>query len=184
MAEKVYLKESNVTVTNARFVVSDQTYAMSGITSVKAAEKKPNVAPALIVGGLGVFMLFSGAVEAKIIGLFLIGLAIAWMLQVKHIVVLSSASGEVKAISSRYSDFIERIVAALNEAIIDIAAGESQNTMVRDQNFAQQSVKDTTQVIAPVVSEVCPYCNNDIAKSDTFCSNCGRQIFRPLQEKT
>lgn len=39
MAEKTFLDEGGVTVTNARFVVPAQTYAMSEITSVKSLDE-------------------------------------------------------------------------------------------------------------------------------------------------
>ena len=117
--EKVYLEEGGVTVTKARFIVPAQTHAMSGITSVKAAVDQPLKGPA-ILGGIGVLMMFAGEVGAVILGLLLIAGAILWFIKgKKHIVVLSSASGEAKAISSNNSDFIVRIIAALNEAIID-----------------------------------------------------------------
>lgn len=37
MDERVFLEENNIAVTNARFVVSGQTYAMSGIISVESS---------------------------------------------------------------------------------------------------------------------------------------------------
>lgn len=117
--EKVYFEEGSVTVTKARFIVPAQTYAMSGITSVKAAVDQPLKGPA-ILGGIGVLMMFSGEVGAIIFGLLLIAGAVLWFIKgVKHIVVLSSASGEAEAISNSNSGFIGRIIAALNEAIVD-----------------------------------------------------------------
>ena len=41
MAEQTFLNESGVTVTNTRFIVPAQTYAMSGITSVKSLRRDP-----------------------------------------------------------------------------------------------------------------------------------------------
>jgi len=117
--EKVYLEEGGVIVTKARFIVPAQTHTMSGITSVKAAVDQPLKGPA-ILGGIGVLMMFAGEVGAVIFGLLLIAGAILWFIKgKKHIVVLNSASGEAKAISSNNSSFIGRIIAALNEAIVD-----------------------------------------------------------------
>ncbi len=117
--EKVYLEEGSVTVTKTRFIVPAQTYTMSGITSVKAAVDQPLKWPA-ILGGIGVLMMFIGKAGAIILGLLLIAGAILWYIKgTKHIIVLSSASGEVKAISSYNLGFIGRVIAALNEAIID-----------------------------------------------------------------
>jgi len=117
--EKVYLEEGGVTVTKARFIVPAQTYAMSGITSVKAAFDQPLKGPA-ILGGIGVLALFTGEAGAIIIGLLLIAGAILWFIKgKKHIVVLSTASGEAEALSNSNSGFIGRIIAALNEAIVE-----------------------------------------------------------------
>ncbi len=117
--EKVYLEEGGVTVTKARFIVPAQTHAMSGITSVKAAVDQPLKGP-VILGGIGLLMMFSGEVGMVIFGLLFIVGAILWFIKgKKHIVVLSSASGEAKALSSSDSGFIGRIIAALNDAIVD-----------------------------------------------------------------
>ena len=40
MSEKVFFNENGYLVTNVRFEVPGQTYVMSGISSVKVAEKK------------------------------------------------------------------------------------------------------------------------------------------------
>jgi len=117
--EKVYFEEGSVTVTKARFIVPAQTYAMSGITSVKAAVDQPLKGPAILCG-IGLLMLFFGEVSLIVIGLLLIAGAIFWYIKgKKHIVVLSSASGEAEALSSTDASFIGRIIAALNDAIVD-----------------------------------------------------------------
>lgn len=116
--EKVYFEEGDVTVTKARFIVPGQTYAMSGITSVKAGFDQPLKGPA-ILGGIGVIGMFSGEVGAIIICLLLVAGAILWFIKgKKHIVILSSASGEAEALSSTNAGFIGRIIAALNDAIV------------------------------------------------------------------
>ncbi len=43
MEEKIFLNEGGVIVTSARFVVPSQTYAMSGVTSVKSYEEKSHL---------------------------------------------------------------------------------------------------------------------------------------------
>lgn len=116
MEENSFFDEGGVTVTNARFIVSAQTYAMSGITSVKSIKESPSIKGPIILCILGLF-LFK---EVPIGAIILVAIAIAWFIlnKPKYSVVLSSASGEAEALTSKDSDFISRIVNAINEAII------------------------------------------------------------------
>jgi hypothetical protein len=111
--EKVYLDEDGILVTSSRFVVPGETYAMSGITSVKGASKSTVVASLLI----GLFGLYMGTVHI-IYGALFIGAAALWYFQSKHMVVLTTASGASEALSSRDKDKIFRIIDALNDSII------------------------------------------------------------------
>ena len=116
MAETVFLSENNVQVTNARFIVSGQTYAMTGITSVKNAKQNPSRTLPIILGLIGLGLL--GA--APFAGILAIGIAVAIfvMSKSKHTVVLHTSGGQVEALSSTDTDHIVRIIAALNDAII------------------------------------------------------------------
>jgi len=119
MAEQTFLQESGVTVTSSRFVVPAQTYAMSGVTSIKSLKQSPSRKGSLILIGLGIiFMLFGG--KSIVGGLILAALGVLWWVlhKPKYAVVLSSASGEVEALSSKDAGFISRIVDALNKAIV------------------------------------------------------------------
>ncbi len=119
MAENTFLDEGGVTVTNARFIVPAQTYAMSGITSVKSLKHTPSIKGPVILCFIGLLSM-AGSKEAIIPALIFIAAGIAWFIlnKPKYSVVLSSASGEAEALTSKDSDFIFRIVKALNEAII------------------------------------------------------------------
>ena len=124
--EEKFLSEGNVLVTNARFVVNSQTYALSGVTSVKSLVETPdNVGP--IIGViLGFVMAISafgkGSVEWGLVAIGLVFVTVAglilWSQKPTHHLVLRTSSGEVRAISSRDGEFIVRVVAALNDAII------------------------------------------------------------------
>lgn len=117
--EKVYFDEGGVKVTNSRFIVPSQTYAMSGITSVKSVYTQPIKGP-VILGILGLIMLFVGNTGALIFGALLIAGAILWFIKgKKHFVLLSSSSGEAEALSSSNAAYIGKIVSALNEAIVE-----------------------------------------------------------------
>ena len=117
--EKIYFDEGNVKVTRARFIVPGQTHAMSGVTSVRASKNQPVKGPA-IMGGVGVLLLFGGEIGVMAFGALLIVGAVLWYLKgAEYIVVLSSASGEAEALSSKNADWIDRIINALNDAIVD-----------------------------------------------------------------
>ena len=120
---KVY-ENGDVLVTTTRFVVNGQTYAMNGVTSVKSFKKDPSRALPVIVGIIG-FIVFasgigSGSTIAAIFGLAL--LAGAWFLwksqSPEYSVRLATASGEASALSSKDQSYINQVVEALNNAIV------------------------------------------------------------------
>ncbi len=119
MEEKDFFNSENVSVTNARFIVRGQTYAMSGITSVKSFQDDPSRAGPIIMGIVGLLALVAGD-GGVVIGLIFIACAILWWIsqKKKFSVLLNTASGETEALTSHDRRFISRVVDALNEAII------------------------------------------------------------------
>ncbi|MEX8498939.1 DUF6232 family protein [Leptothrix ochracea] len=115
--EQVFLSENGVRITNIRFIVDSQTFAMSGITSVKPAEQKPSrVGPASLIG-LGIFLM--ATTEPKFGGFFVaIGAVWAALQKSTYHVALQTASGEAKALISKDPAWVQKVVFALNEAII------------------------------------------------------------------
>ena len=61
-----------------------------------------------------------GAVGCVVFGLLLIGGAVALLMKQKpeFSVLLSTASGKVKALASSDGDFISKVVSALNDAVV------------------------------------------------------------------
>lgn len=123
MAEETFLNEGGVQVTNARFVVPGQTYALSGVTSVSIHEKKPKRIGPIFLFIIGFFCLMgglSGSSGAFVAALVFIGLGVLWWISnsTKYAVRLMTASGESDALPSKDGAFIKRIVEALNNAII------------------------------------------------------------------
>jgi hypothetical protein len=116
MDEQVVLEEGNVKVTNSRFMVAGQTYAMNGVTSVEQFVQKPARVLPIMIGIFGVCAL-AGSV---VFGAILIAAAVAiWVIQKKTFsVLLSTASGKARALTSKDEQYISRVVAALNNAII------------------------------------------------------------------
>jgi hypothetical protein len=140
MQETTFVDENGYVVTNARFVTPSATYAMSGVQSIRILVENPNILlkyGLLILGGfwsLGLIMiplllillLFnpkSLGDGTSMIWAFL-GIIGAFMLlkyrnmKSKYILTLSLANSEVSAVVSHNSAFIQKLAAALNEAII------------------------------------------------------------------
>lgn len=119
MEEQTFLNEAGITVTKSRFIIPSQTYAMSGVTSVKTYEETPSRKGPIILIVIGAFALAGGKGTMVVALLFLVA-GIAWFLKQKstYHVLLSSASGEVKALSHQDSNWIGRVVSALNQSIV------------------------------------------------------------------
>jgi hypothetical protein len=123
--EREFYRSNLVTVTNSRFIVSGQTYAMSGVTSVKMSRKDPSYGGAVLMMIIGLVCLpiaFQGK-EAAVAWLGVLiflggGILYAMSLKPDFFVVLHSASGEVNALTSKDSGFVEAVIRAINDAII------------------------------------------------------------------
>ena len=119
MEERNFFNEGGVSVTNARFIAQGQTYAMSGVTSVKTFRKDPSRVGPIILGVVGLACLAGGgSASAFGIVLILVAGALFVLMKPEFSVLLSSASGEAKALSSKDGDFIGKVVSALNDAIV------------------------------------------------------------------
>ena len=136
--DTVFFSSGLLVVTKTRFVVGPQTFALSGITSVRAAMFPPDTLGRvlLIVIGvtfalvsLGFFLNLSASNWATTLGtgfLFaLIAAALFWgAVQHKkaqkntYAVILRTAGGEVMAYQSQDGDLMMLLTAALNQAIV------------------------------------------------------------------
>jgi hypothetical protein len=113
--EKVFFDERSVKVTSARFITLGKTHSMSGVTAVSSYIIKPNRKPPVILAVIGIIIvIFHWA------GAILIAGAVAWWFLQKNLysVMLSSASGNQDALTDNDEDFIQRVVTALNDAIV------------------------------------------------------------------
>ncbi len=116
--ENQFYHDGVVTVTQSRFVTQSKTYAMRNISSVHIFEiQKSRVGPIIMIL-LGFPFLFSG--EIFWMGLIIIVLAILWLFYIKneYAVRISTNSGEANSILSKDRVYIQKIVDALNDAII------------------------------------------------------------------
>lgn len=120
MAEDIFYDSPNVKVTNARFIVGNQTYAMNGVTSVKDVTVRPSHGGAIVAILVGLALLLAPDTGTKICGPLVIGLGIFLIVKAKpeHIVILHSASGETQALTSTDRQFIHDVMTAINDALI------------------------------------------------------------------
>ncbi|HWU66565.1 MAG TPA: DUF6232 family protein [Methylophilus sp.] len=119
MEETNFFSQDNVSVSNSRFIVNGQTYAMSNVTSVKSGVTPPNRGAAILLILVGL-LCFLGSGTAYIIGFGLIFAgAIAWSnAKAQYSVILNTSAGENQALTSEDSLYIEKVIHALNAAIV------------------------------------------------------------------
>jgi uncharacterized protein DUF6232 len=135
--ERIYFNERGVKVTNTRFIVPNQTYAINGINSVAFFEQHPH--PLLLL--FLMLLAFSAPLLLTIIILAMLGFSSSdglWVLVILIVpgpafllfrflmrlyepiywVRLDTSGGRVRAFSSLNRDSIQRIIKAVNDAII------------------------------------------------------------------
>jgi hypothetical protein len=119
VAERVFRDEGAIKVTNARLLVPGNTFAMSGITSVKHIEKDRSWAAGAILIAMGTVLLFCGLSFVPLAAIALIpGAILLARGKPKYAISLMTSSGEVTAFSSPDKGLVRRIVNALNDAIV------------------------------------------------------------------
>lgn len=124
MTERVFLDEGGVKVTQARFIVPAKTYTMAGVTSIGSHKENPSRKGPIILIVIGFMVAMVGfsvkSAGSGITGLLMLGGGVAWLLLQKPTfwVVLHSASGESRALGNKDGQWISRVVAALNDAVV------------------------------------------------------------------
>ena len=121
--ETTFFQSGDITVTNARFIVGAQTFAMRGVTSVEGVETPVSYAAPVFIVIFGLVLAlagFSGSVFLAIVGILVIaaGVAIAIRRKATFAVVLRTAGGEITAYQSFDRAYISSIIQALNDSII------------------------------------------------------------------
>ncbi|MGH7953124.1 MAG: DUF6232 family protein, partial [Limisphaerales bacterium] len=127
--EEAIYSDNAVVVTNMRVIIGGATYALRNITSVKMLFTPPRLVKPILLLIVGSMILLAALVPITdtdpvppavyvVAGMMILG-AILWMCSVKtnYHLGLSSASGEVHALTSKNRAYIERIVLSVNEAI-------------------------------------------------------------------
>lgn len=117
--EKIYYRGSDVVVSDKRFVADGTTYALHNIASVASGVHAPRKFGWILGLLLGLVSIpanpFFGIPIALLAGYFL------YQRRQSYVVVLRDASGETNALASRDRETIDKVVSALNQAIIERA---------------------------------------------------------------
>lgn len=122
------LKEKDVKITNERAIIGTKTYSISEVTSVSMDVNEPKLfLPIFFIVIAGVCSVLIAISDMREYSEFLttsLYLGIAGLLffifsqKTKYSVRIKSASGELKVFETFDKEHVERIVKALNEAIV------------------------------------------------------------------
>lgn len=117
MEESIFFEHGDVKVTSSRFINGGQTYAMNNVTSVKPYEKKPSRTGGIIVLLIGVIIM---ANSSLITGLLIAAAATFYLYQQKTVyhILLSTSAGETTALVTYQRNYMNDVIAALNNAIV------------------------------------------------------------------
>ena len=121
--EKVFFNQGGVTITQTRFLIPGQTFAMSGVTSVATSREDPSRKWPILLIIVGAIVFLAGVsqeIVAAIVGLILAGLGVLWFRSLKptFYIGLHTAGVENRALESKDEQWINGIATALNQAII------------------------------------------------------------------
>jgi len=116
--ETIFYYDNSIKVTQSRFITYSKTYTMRNISSVYIFEIIKSKTKAILLLILGFLLLFSK--EIFWLGIIILILGFWWIYTIKneYAVRISTNAGEVNSIVSKDRDYIQKIVNALNEAII------------------------------------------------------------------
>ena len=116
MDEKTFFEYDGVKVTNARFVAGWQTFEMSNVTSVN-----PVTMPSKRLWGYILLLLsLAGLMANPFFGVPVTAIAIYVISKHKRTyhVMLRPSGGETKALTTQQKEYLDKVIAALNDAII------------------------------------------------------------------
>ena len=116
MEEKIFYENGDVSVSNSRFIVDGQTYAMSNVTSVKTKLEKAKRIPGILITLFGVGVVGVNSMVGGV--MIVVGIVVLILAKNKYSVALNTSSGENQALTSTDKNYIEEIVSALNDAIV------------------------------------------------------------------
>jgi hypothetical protein len=119
MEEIIFFQSSGVTVTQSRYIVDNKTFAMRNISSVHVGVIPAKRGFGILLIAIGFILLVSSA-DTRIGGVIVIilGTLFAFLPKDKFTVRISTNAGETDSLFSKDKKGIQKIVDALNEAMI------------------------------------------------------------------
>jgi len=127
--ENIFFENGNIKVTNARFVVGDQTYAMASVNSVKVSSTditSSRTFPTLVILAGLVWLPIAFLQPSDISRLLWPALVLVagclWAFSIKktieYKIILTTSSGEAAALKSTDGKYIYSVEKALHDSII------------------------------------------------------------------
>ena len=115
--EKVFYQDSKVSVTLSRYIAANKTYAMRNISSVSIFKMSQSRTMPILLLVFGIILVIT---EVYSFGVTLALIGGIWLFTIKDkfSVRISTNAGEANSIVSSDKIYIQKIVDALNEAII------------------------------------------------------------------
>lgn len=101
-------------------MTNGQTHATSGITSIQEIVHDPMHVGPILLGMFGCAVGSQGTVATTIMGLVILAGAVFWWVsqKVTYTVAIRTSAGELKALKDTDGVRVQKIVQALNEAIV------------------------------------------------------------------
>jgi len=131
--EETIYSDNAVIVTNMRVIIGGATYALRNVTSVRMLFTRPRQVKPILLFIVGLILLLAAFFPINehapapggvyvVAGMMIVG-AVLWMVtaKTKYHVSLSSASGEIHALTSTNRAYIESVVLSINEAIVKLS---------------------------------------------------------------
>lgn len=123
--EEIIYSDPKASISTSRVVIDGKTYALRNITSVKMSvtPAKRGCAIVLLIFGLLMVVIClanKGAAGGAVVGAIILGIGVlaATSAKEQYHVSIASSSAESHALTSKDRSYIEKIVGAVNEAII------------------------------------------------------------------
>ncbi|HEY98592.1 MAG TPA: zinc ribbon domain-containing protein [Dehalococcoidia bacterium] len=133
-AEPTYYSDAaGIRITSTRVIIPGRTssegpstYSMANITSVKTVKRGPSLGVVIVMAIIGAcfiaaqygFEMDNEILTVVGIVFIVVGLALAILLKPTYYLQIVSASGEIDALESKSKESIDRVVTAINEALI------------------------------------------------------------------
>ena len=119
MADKVFIDESGITVTEEQLLVSGLSFKISDIDGVGIRGKRPSRLAPILVGLIGLAVWLSTTQLYTYLGLAIVAAAWIWIrrLKTQYRIVLDINDNETTALESIDERLVQRVVQALNDAM-------------------------------------------------------------------